>query len=191
MQRSAKFHEAMAAYENDRADLARRLMAEAAEEGDSVACFMLARWCRGGVGGPVDTKTSAAWMVRLEEMADGGDIDAQWVLGQSCRLGDLFPRSIERANYWLERAADAGHAEAQYRLASYMETAQYNYPEDPDEAALWYERAFAQDHPQALYRFALKKFRNGQPTEEAIALLRKAADKGFKPAEDVLHSYRH
>jgi uncharacterized protein len=190
MQRTAKFIEAMAAYDNDRTDVARRLMEQAADQGDSVACFTVALWCRDGEGGPVDLKSSKKWMARFEAIAEDGDPEAQWDLGQCYRFGDLFRVDIKRANHWLERAAEAGYGDAQHHLAWYIETGQYNYPEDAEEAAVWYERALAQGHPQTLYMFALRKFENGQPTEEAIRLLALAVEKGFQPAADVLQSYR-
>jgi TPR repeat protein len=76
-------------------------------------------------------------------------------------------------------------------LAWYYEFGQYDYPVDPVEAAKWYQRAFEQEHPETLYLYAVRLFRDGQPTEEAISLLRRAADKGFKQAEHVLQSYTH
>jgi TPR repeat protein len=65
------------------------------------------------------------------------------------------------------------------------------YPVDPNASESWYRRAFDQGHPETLYTFALREFRDGKITEGAIALLRQAADKGFKQAEHVLREYMH
>src|SRR6188474_3303529 len=180
MSRSTKFLEAMDAHNNDSQELALRLMEECAKLGDPVACYMTALWYRDGNGTPIDLKHSAQWLTRLEELADQGDPEAQWEVGQHYRFGDLLPLNIERANYWLERAAESGNGDAQYHLACHLETGQYDYPVDPEAAAKWYQRALEQEHPETLYLFAVKQFRDGRPTEEAIALLKKAADKGFK-----------
>lgn len=186
--RSPLFLKAIDADDGDQSALALRLMEECADQDDPVACFTMALWYRDGERGPVNLELSAKWLARLEDLAEQGDPEAQWEVGQNYRFANLFPLNIERANYWLERAAEAGYAEAQHHLAWYFETGQYDYPVDATAAAIWYQRAFEQDHPETLYLFAVKQFHNGQPTEEAIELLRKAADKGFMQAVDVLHS---
>lgn len=190
-QKSEKFLKAMDAYDHDRLDLALRLMEECAEEGDSEACFTTALWYRDGEGAPANSERSSKWLSRLEELAERGELDAQWNVGQNYRFANVLPLNIERANHWLERAAEGGHGEAQHHLAWYYETGQYNYPIDPAEAAKWYQRAFEQENPETLYLYAVRLFRNGQPTEEALQLLRRAVDKGFRQAEHVLQSYTH
>ena len=49
----------------------------------------------------------------------------------------------------------------------------------------------ARSPTETLYLFAIRQFIDGRPTEEAVRLLRKAADKGFKQAGHVLHDYLH
>ncbi len=191
MQRSAKFFEAMNAYDADKLECALLLMEECAEQGDPVACFTTALWYRNGEGAPINLKRSAYWLARLEKIAEAGNIEAEWELGQHYRFGNLFPLNIERANHWLEQAADGGCGEAQHHLAWFLETGQYGYPVDPSAAAMWYQRAFEQEHPETLYMFAIKQFRDGQPTEAAIKLLKKAAEKGFKQAAYALRDVTH
>ena len=65
------------------------------------------------------------------------------------------------------------------------------YPIDPAEASKCYQRAFDQEHPETLYFYAIREFVDGRPTEEALRLLRKAAEKGFKQAGYVLQPYLH
>ena len=57
-------------------------------------------------------------------------------MGQNYRFANLLPLNIGRANYWLERAAEGGHAEAQHHLAWYYETGQYDYSINPTEATV-------------------------------------------------------
>jgi len=191
MKRSVQFLEAMAAYDSDDEPLALRLMEQCAEAGDPVACYTTALWYKNGEGAPADSRRCAYWLQRLEQLAEDGNLVAQYELSGMYRWGDLLPLNVELANHWLERAATGGHGEAQHHLAWYCEFGQYDYPVDPTEAAKWYQRAFEQGHPETLYLYAVRLFRDGQPTEEAISLLRRAADKGFKQAEHVLQSHRH
>jgi len=181
----------MAAYDSDNTKLALDLMEKCAEQGDPVACFLVALWYRDGEGTVVNIKRSVHWLARLERLADEGNAEAQWELGQHYRFGNLYPQEIHRANYWLERSAESGYAEAQHHLAWYFETGQYDYPVDRDAAETWYRCALMQEHPETMYLFACRKFCNGQPTEEAVMLLKKAAEKGFKQAAEVLRSYTH
>jgi TPR repeat protein len=191
MYRSLKFLEAMSAYDSENELLAFRLMEECAEAGEPAACFTMALWCAGKCDMPMDQKRSSRWLARFEELAENGNLEAQWDLGQSYRFGNLLPQNIERANYWLERAAEGGYGEAQHHLAWYYEFGQYGYPVDKVAAERWYKKAFEQEHPETLYLFAVKLFKNGQPTEDAVRLLSKAAGKGFTQAQHVLDSYRH
>jgi len=191
MKRSDQFIEAMDAYDDGNAKRALHLMEKCAGQGDPVACFLVALWYRDGEGTAVDIERSAQWLARLERIADDGDAEAQWELGQHYRFGNLLPHDIDRANHWLERSAERGYAEAQHHLAWYLETGQHDYAVDRDAAETWYRRALMQEHPETMYLFACRKFRDGQPTEEALMLLKKAAGKGFRPAADVLRLFTH
>jgi TPR repeat protein len=191
MGRSSIFHEAIRAYDNGNALEALRLMEECAGAGDPVACFTAALWYCGEEGIPADPIRSKQWLVRLEKLAEEGNHEAQWELGQQHRFGNLLAKSVERANYWLERSAEGGYGDAQHHLAWYFETGQYGYPLDQAAAADWYQRAFQQGNPETLYLFAMRQFKDGLPTEEAIRLLRIASDKGLKQAEHALAACTH
>lgn len=191
MSKSKKYMEAMRAYDDEQLPLALRLMERAAQEGDVAACFTTALWYRDGEGASANLEMSAKYLARYEELAEQGDGDAQWDVGQNYRFGNLLPLNIAKANYWLERAANSGNGEAAHHLAWYYETGQYGYPMDATESAKWYKLAFERGNPETLYLFAIRLFQNGKPTEEAIALLAQAAAKGFTQAEDVLRSQLH
>ena len=190
--RSRLFLEAMEANNRDDNVTALRLMETAAEQGDPVACFVAAFWHSGREEGfPVDPARCKFWLGKLEDMAEADNAEAQWELGMHFRFGNLVGQNTEFANSWLERAAENGYGEAQHHLAWYLEYGEYGYPIDLDAAQSWYRRAFEQDHPETLYLFAIRQFIDGHPTEEALRLLRKAAEKGFKQAGNVLHDYLH
>ncbi|WP_108513762.1 tetratricopeptide repeat protein [Bradyrhizobium algeriense] len=130
--RSRLFLEAMEANNRDDNVTALRLMKAAAEQGDPVACFVAAFWHSGREEGfPANRERCKFWLGKLEDLAEADNGEAQWELGQHLRFGNLFSRSTELANYWLERAAKNGYGEAQHHLAWYLETGQYGYPVDP------------------------------------------------------------
>lgn len=188
MPRSPKYIEAMRAYDEDQFEVALRLMEECAEEGDPVACFTSALWLKEGDGSNMGLRRSEHWLKRFEELAKSGDSEAQWELGQHYRFGNLFPVDIEKANHWLEMAANNGSGAAQHHLSWYLQTGQYGYPVNTELSRTWFERALAQEYPESLYAHALQLFEDGRPTEEAVRLLRKAAEKGFQPADEVLRA---
>jgi TPR repeat protein len=191
MSRSIQFMAAMAAYDADQEAKALELMENCASQGDPVACYLTALWYRNGDGAPASADQSKRWMQELARIAESDDAEAQWELSCKYRWGNLVPTDHALANHWLERAAENGWSEAQHHLAWYLETGQYGYVLDKQAAEQWYQRAFEQEHPETLYTFALREFKDGKITEKAIALLRRAADKGFKQAEHVLHEYTH
>jgi TPR repeat protein len=182
---------AMAAYDADQEAKALELMENCASQGDPVACYLTALWYRNGDGAPASADQSKRWMQELARIAESDDAEAQWELSCKYRWGNLVPTDHALANHWLERAAENGWSEAQHHLAWYLETGQYGYVLDKQAAEQWYQRAFEQEHPETLYTFALREFKDGKITEKAIALLRRAADKGFKQAEHVLREYTH
>ena len=187
MQGSPKFMRAMQAYDEEKIEEALQLMEECAKDGDPVACFTSALWAR--ERGALNR--SSNWLERLEEIATSGDPEAQWELGQHYRFGNLFPMDIDKANHWLEAAASSGSGAAQHHLAWYLQTGQYGYSIDMERASAWFQRALAQEYPETLYVYALRLFENGQPTNEAVRLLRKAADKGCQVADEVLRAHLH
>lgn len=191
-QHSSKFFEAWNAYDSDQSECAFRLMKECAEAGDPVACFTVANWYLNGEGTTVDVEKGSYWLDRLVLLATQGNTEAQWELSSKYRWGACgLPVDYQKANEWLERAAENGCGDAQHHLALYMEYGQYNYKQDRQLAEDWYQRAFDQDHPETLYTFALREFKEGKITEKAITLLKRAADKGFKQAAHILHGHTH
>lgn len=182
----------MAAYNNNDINTAALLMKECALSGELRACYMMALWLSNEeISNSFDNENEIFWLKKIEKAAQDGNLEAQWDWSCKLRWGNLVEVNIDEANYWLEKAAEGGFGEAQHHLAWYYESGQYGYPIDPLAAQKWYQRAFEQGHPETLYLYATRLFREGRPTEEAIALLSQAADKGFKQAEHVLQDYRH
>lgn len=191
MVRSAEFMAALQANDEGRLADGAKLMERCAAKGDPVACYFMALWYRDGEGVAVSMASSERWMKEMHRIAEAGDAEAQWELGQSLRFGNVFPCDIRRANYWLERAAENGWGEAEHHLAWYLETGQYGYPVDREASAMWYLRAFEHENPETLYTFALGEFKDGKITEKALTLLTKAAAKGFTQAAHMLRECGH
>jgi uncharacterized protein len=188
---SPKFQSALAAYDANDLERALKLMEECAAEGDPKACALAASWHRDSEFPSATPKRSDEWLARFVQLAEEGNVEAQWDVGQSFRFGDLLPLDIEQANDWLERAAEGGSGDAQHHLAWFYEHGLYGYPIDRKKSEEWYERALKQEHPETLYLYAIKMFTDGQPTKEALEFLHKAADKGFKQAKDNLNRFLH
>ena len=89
----------------------------------------------------------------------------------------------------LQSAADAGHAQARYELASLHYTGAAGLKEDERRAAALWERCAAQDHTGCMYMLA-DCLREGAGVERdvarAVPLLAGAASKGHRFARQVL-----
>jgi TPR repeat protein len=90
MKRSDLFMQALDAYDDDNTELALHLMEKCAEQSDPAACFLVASWYYNGEGTVVNIERSAQWLARAERIADEGNTDAQWELGQHYRFGGLL-----------------------------------------------------------------------------------------------------
>ena len=76
--------------------------------------------------------------------AQAGDVPAQFVVGSMYDTGLEAPKDSGEAMRWYQRAAEAGHAEAQNSLGSMLQ-AEKRY----GEALTWYQRAADQKNAQA------------------------------------------
>ena len=53
----------------------------------------------------------------MNQMAESGDMYAQYLMGKLWRDGPLLTPNAVNARYWFEQAAEQGHLVAQYSLA--------------------------------------------------------------------------
>jgi hypothetical protein len=184
--------EAVSAYMNEQYADAFPALKQLAADGDPTAQFLLALMYRNGEGVAADEHEYTRWLRTFEESARRGDPGAQWSLSCKYRWGDHFPQDIARANEWLERAAEGGNADAQYHLAHYYKHGEFGYLQDSEKAHSWLTRAADQEHPEALWVHSFEFFgSDGQPTEHALQLIRRAAAKGCPPARDFLQKHTH
>ena len=117
-------------------------------------------------------------------LAEGGDADAQFNLGQAYRLGRGVPLDLAAAKIWFERAARSGHVDAQTTLG--LLTFQNG---DRVQGLKWLKAAADQGEPRALLVYGTALFNgDGVPQDRvlAYALVSRAAAQGLGPAKDTL-----
>lgn len=123
--------------------------------------------------------------LRVAALADQGDTRSMVGLAYM-RLNEQDPRySPETAASLLQRAADAGSAEAQFRLAQLYEKGK-GVPKDAAKALALYQASAAQDYPNALNDLGVLYFNGelGLPQDQAkgLAYFEKAANLRQKEA---------
>ena len=93
---------------------------------------------------------------------------------------------------WYRRAADQGHAEAQYNLGVMYDDGQ-GVQQDYAEAVKWYRRAAEQGHAKAQFNLG-NMYREGKGVQQdfskAVLWFEKAASQGFDPAKQALEQIR-
>src|SRR5512139_1944276 len=74
----------------------------------------------------------------LERAAAKGNLEAQYLLGTFALNALLGERDVAKARFWLEKAANGGHARAAYSLAALLATAD---PVEEQAARQWLAKA--------------------------------------------------
>ncbi len=112
--------------------------------------------------------------------AEGGDAEAQYLLGARYAYGEGLPKDHRVAVKWFQKAADQGHAKAQFFLGSAYASGE-GVTKDQVEAVKWYRKAAEKGLAPALYRLGDKyAYGEGVTKDPVVAaqLFRKAADQG-------------
>lgn len=91
-----------------------------------------------------DYQTAYALLLPL---AENGNAHARFALAHLYAQGHGVARDLSATRDWLERAAQQGHAPAQYQLAQML-------PQDDRQTRQWYERAATQGFPPAQHQLA-------------------------------------
>lgn len=122
-----------------------------------------------------------------QQQAEQGDAEAQYQLGLRYQGGVGVERNATRAQAWLQKAAEAGHAKAQYALALLLR--QQANQADGAMALRWQEKAAQQGNREAQYGLGLM-YANGQyvqaDTQRARFWFGEAADRGHLAAKLAL-----
>lgn len=117
-------------------------------------------------------------------LAEKGDADAQFNLGQAYRLGRGVAINLGAAKSWFERAAANGHVDAQTTLGLLLF-------QNGDQAAglRWLKQAAEQGEPRALLVFGTALYNGDGVTQDRVlgyAYVSRAAAQGLGPAKDTL-----
>lgn len=117
-------------------------------------------------------------------LAEKGDPDAQFNLGQAYRLGRGVPISLGMAKSWFEKAAGAGHLDAETTLGLLL----FQNGEQTD-GIKWLRRAAEQGEPRALLVYGTALYNGDGVTQDRLlgyAFVSRSAQQGLKPAKDTL-----
>jgi ankyrin repeat protein len=95
---------------------------------------------------------------QLKPLVKSGDTEAQFLLAGLYRSGKGVKKDLDKAMKLYEKAANNGHVDAQYTLASILEK-----KGDITKALFWYQQASEQGH-----RKALKKLKVVQKASESF-----------------------
>ena len=117
-------------------------------------------------------------------LAEAGDADAAFNLGQAYRLGRGVPLSLAAAQTWLERAARKGHLDAQTTVGLLL----FNGGNRVG-GLRWLKTAAEQGEPRALLIYGTALFNGDGVVRDpvlAYAYVSRAAAQGLAPAQSTL-----
>ncbi|MEO8141537.1 MAG: SPOR domain-containing protein [Sphingomicrobium sp.] len=117
-------------------------------------------------------------------LADKGDPDAAFNLGQAYRLGRGVPADSGAAKRWFERAARTGHVDAQVSLGLLL----FDIG-DRDSALTWLGRAAERGDPRAMLVTGTALFNGDSMKSDPVlgyAYVSRAAAQGLAPARATL-----
>lgn len=117
-------------------------------------------------------------------LAESGDADAQFNLGQAYRLGRGVTINLGAAKTWFERAATAGHLDAQTTLGLLL-----FQNGDQQQGLKWLRRAAEQGEPRALLVYGTALYNGDAVTQDRLlgyAFVSRAAQQGLGPAKETL-----
>jgi cell division septation protein DedD len=117
-------------------------------------------------------------------LAEGGDADAAFNLGQAYRLGRGVPTNLSTAKSWFERAARQNHVDAQTTLGLLL----FQNGDQP-EGLKWLKAAAEQGEARALLVYGTALFNGDGVTQDPVlgyAYVSRAAAQGLAPAQETL-----
>jgi len=124
---------------------------KAAEQGNAEAEFALGQMYSLGWGVPRDEADAMRWF----DLANSPDSDGpttDWALVE----GYGVQQDQKQAAYWYERAAQKGHAEAQFNLGRLYAAGKGGIPHDEEQALRWVRAAASQGYPPAQARLGVR-----------------------------------
>lgn len=117
-------------------------------------------------------------------LAEKGDADAAFNMGQAYRLGRGVAVDLATAQSWLEKAARSGHLDAQTTLGLLLFDSGSR-----DPALQWLKQAAERGEPRAMLVYGTALFNgDGVPRDPvlAYAFISRSAAQGLEPAKSTL-----
>ena len=117
-------------------------------------------------------------------LAEAGDADAAFNMGQAYRLGRGVPVNLGQAQNWLEQAAAKSHLDAQTTLGLLLFG-----NGNQAEGARWLKLAAEKGEPRAMLIFGTALFNGDGVTQDQVlgyAYVSRAAAQGLEPAKSTL-----
>ena len=114
----------------------------------------------------------------MRELAESGDVHAQYFMGELYRDGPLLPPDWVMARYWFDKAAKQGYAAAQYALGK-LYLSDDAIVHDPELGIQWLEYAAYNGNHDASYRLG-KEYLKGESVRRDT---RKAMDHIYTSAQ--------
>jgi uncharacterized protein len=117
-------------------------------------------------------------------LAEKGDADAEFNLGQAYRLGRGVPTNLAAAKTWFERSASQGHVDAETTLGLLL-----FQNGDQSEGLNWLKKAAQRDEPRALLVYGTALVNGDGVTQDPVlgyAYVSRAAAQGLEPARQTL-----
>jgi localization factor PodJL len=136
-------------------------------------------------GAEVQPERAAEDLKDLEAAASHGDSEAQFRIGTRFLSDGAFSNGgAARAARWLKKAADRGHLEAQFMLASLYERGA-GVPKDESEAMSLYHKAATAGHIRAMHNLGvlLSARESPQDYSEAAVWFARAAQAGLTDSQ--------
>ena len=129
---------------------------------------------------------------RIQKLAESGDAEAQFELGNCYAQGNGVEQSMTDAIEWYCKAAEQGNADAQYHLGVIYGN---GLAADMNQAVKWYQKAAEQGHADAQYCLAkyymlvASATMSAKDKVQAIEWYRKAMKQGHLDAQKELGDY--
>src|SRR4051795_1992188 len=117
-------------------------------------------------------------------LAESGDADAAFNLGQAYRLGRGVSLNLAAAQSWFLRAAQTGHVDAQTTLGLLL-----FQNGDQAQGLKWLKAAAVQGEPRALLVYGTALYNGDGVTQDPVlgyAYVSRAAAQGLAPAKETL-----
>lgn len=137
---AGSFEDGFNAYIQQDYSTSRKILAQRADGGDTVAAYYMGMIYHFGLGTPQDRDEAVRW---YKIAANKGLANAQYNLGLVSCPGTLCTQEIASdAAFWYKRAAKQGYAEAQHRLGLLYGRG-LGVPKDDVAASVWLSLAAA------------------------------------------------